>query len=94
MSTTTAHLNRWQARQALKRKGEEEEEDITSIPWDGQYGPEPPKDAGDGEGLGGDLRVHHWEEGAVGGSLGGGDEGSAKKTKIVFRTVVGGGGSG
>lgn len=75
----------------MKRKGEEEEEDITAIPWDGQYGPEPPKDAGDGEGLGADSRVHHhWEDGA----LGGGDEGSAKKTKIVFRTVLGGGGSG
>lgn len=83
-----------QARQAVKRKGEEEEEDITAIPWDGQYGPDPPKDAADGEGLGAEMRVNHWEEGAMGGGLGGGDEGSAKKSKIVFRTVVGGAGSG
>lgn len=73
-----------QTRLANKRKGEEEEEDITANPWDGRYGPEPPEETVQhqphGQGLG--VGVHsvqgvvQWEDGAAaGGSEGGGGGG-------------------
>lgn len=92
-----------QARLANKRKGEEEEEDITANPWDGRYGPEPPEEAMEHlpQGLG--LGVHsvqgvvQWEDGGAaaaggGGSseAGGGGGGAPKK----IRAVIGGGGGG
>lgn len=71
---------------AVKRKGEDEEDDVTAIPWDGQYGPETPKEtaegdgppppassssiAGGGGGSGGIHGVVQWEDGAVGGGGG------------------------
>lgn len=91
-------FHRSQARQPLKRKGEEEEEDITANPWDGRYGSEPPEEAMDHHPKGFGLGVHsvqgvvQWGEdggaaGGGGGEAGGGGSGGPKKIKMV----VGGG---
>lgn len=84
-----------QAKVVVKRKGEEEEEDVTGIPWDGQYGPDPPKDTAEGGGVGGIQGVVQWEEatGAAGGA-GEGENGASKKQKVVVRAIMGGGSSG
>lgn len=56
-----------------KRKSEEEEEDITTNPWDGRYGPEPADETvqnapqGLGVGVHSVQGVVQWEDGAVGG---------------------------
>ena len=67
-----------QTRLANKRKGEDEEEDITANPWDGRYGPEPPEETVQHQPQGLGVGVHsvqgvvQWEDGAVGSEGGGG----------------------
>lgn len=87
-----------QARQALKRKGEEEEEDITANPWDGRYGPDPPEETMEHQPQGFGLGVHsvqgvvQWEDGGSSGGGGGGSDatgsagGAPKKIKTVVRS--------
>lgn len=87
---------------ALKRKGDEEDDDVTSIPWDGQYGPEPPKEMPEGGsggmGVGAVKGVVQWsqDDGAVGaGAAGTSISADDGRPKFVVRAVMsGGGGSG
>ena len=80
-----------------KGKEEEEDEDITTIPWDGQYGPEPPKESGEGEGneSAKSIGVVQWKEPSVAGAGGAADgEGPpAKKQRVDLRAVIEGGSS-
>lgn len=76
--------------QKRKADDDEEDDDITAIPFDGQYGPEPPKDTPDRvDGNAADRKDGHasqWEEGAV-------EEGAAdreadgihKRPRLVMR---------
>lgn len=77
----------------MRRKGEEEEEDITANPYDGRYGPDPPEEAVGPQGLG--VGVHsvqgvvQWDDG--GGAGGGGEAGGGSGGPKKIRTVIGGG---
>lgn len=88
-----------QTRIGQKRKADEDDEDddITAIPFDGQYGPEPPRETSDSIEGSSMNRVgksspipspsHQWEEeGAVVEGRGIGDtEAAAKRPRLVVR---------
>eukprot|EP00752_Nemacystus_decipiens_P001742 g1685.t1 len=69
-----------QTRLANKRKGDDEEEDITANPWDGRYGPEPPEETVQHQPQGFGVGVHsvqgvvQWEDAAA-ASAGSGEAG-------------------
>lgn len=97
VSVTVPRCLRSKARQTVKRKGDEEEEDdITANPWDGRYGPEPPEESLDHQPHGFGLGVHsvqgvvQWDDGGGGSNDVGGSGTGPKKIKT---TVLGSSGS-